>query len=344
MKAQHKPRMMMSVAVVALAASCGAQVVASHAPAANTATVAPQASGLPVARPVARVNGAVLTDRDLAREIQTIFPYGQTHNGVPKSMEPEMRKGALDMIIFEELLYQEALRRKMTISPERMKKSESMFRKQFATEQEFNQVLQIEVHGSRQLMREKIRRSLLIEDLLKAEVTNRARVSLAEARAYYSANQKKFQHPEMFTIQTISIIPPTNSNPEIQKEARKHADDALKAAKATKTYQEFGLLAEKVSDDDWHVKMGDRKAVEAEKLPPPVVNAAHALKPGEVSGLIQLGTAYTLFRLNAHTPAGTSAFQEVKPKLITDLQKQKTEQLRKELSKRLKKTARIEVL
>src|SRR6059058_206735 len=116
--------------------------------------VVPQASGLPVARPVARVNGAVLTDRDLAREIQTIFPYAQTHNGVPKSMEPEVRKGALDMIIFEELVYQEALRRKMTISPERMRKSETMFRKQFATEQEFNQVLQIEVHGSRQLRRE----------------------------------------------------------------------------------------------------------------------------------------------------------------------------------------------
>jgi parvulin-like peptidyl-prolyl isomerase len=344
MKAERNYRMMMSVAVVALAASCGAQVVASHAPTAKAATVAPEASGLPVPRPVARVNGAVLTDRDLVREIQAIFPYAQTHNGVPKSMEPEMRQGALDMIIFEELVYQEALRRKMTVSPERMRTAERMFRKQFATEQEFNQVLQIEVHGSRQLMREKIRRSLLIEDLLKSEVTNKARVSLAEARAYYSANQKKFQHPEMFSIQTISILPPANANPEIQKEARKHADDALKAAKATKSYQEFGLLAEKVSDDDWHVKMGDRKSVEAEKLPPPVVKAARALKPGEVSDLIQLGSAYTLFRLNAHTPAGTSAFEEVKPKLITDLQKQKNEQLRKELSKRLKKTARIEVL
>ena len=344
MKAGCKYRIMMSVAVVALASSCGAQVVASHAPSAKAATIAPEVSGLPVARPVARVNGAVLTDRDLAREIQAIFPYAQTHNGVPKSMEPEMRKGALDMIIFEELVYQEALRRKMTISPERMRKSERAFRKQFAMEQEFNQVLQIEVHGSRQLMREKIRRSLLIEDLLKTEVTDRARVSLAEARAYYSANQKRFQHPEMFSIQTISILPPANANPEIQKEARKHADDALQAAKATKTYQEFGLLAEKVSDDDWHVNMGDRKAVETEKLPPPVVKAARALKPGEVSDLIQLGTAYTLFRLNSHTPAGTSAFEEVKPKLITDLQKQKNEQLRKQLSKRLKKAARIEVL
>ena len=276
----------------------------------------PQRPALAPGKPVARVNGAVLTDRDLVREIQAIFPYAQMHNGLPKRMEPEMRKGALDMIIFEELVYQEALRRKMTISPERMKRAETRFRKQFATEQEFNQVLQVEVHGSRQLMREKIRRSLLIDDLLKSRCDRKAKVSSAEARAYYNANPKKFQHPEMFSIQTISIIPPANANPDVVKEARKHADDAVKAAKATKTYQEFGLLAERVSDDDWHVNMGDRKAVEREKLPPPVVQAALAMKPGQVSDLIQLGSAYTLFRLNAHIPAGTTPFEEVKAKLV----------------------------
>jgi peptidyl-prolyl cis-trans isomerase C len=344
MKDGFKHRMISGAAVLALAASCAAQVVASHAPSIGPA---PAEAAPPVAMggtPVARVNGAVLTDRDLAREIQAIFPYAQTHNGVPKSMEPEVRKGALDMIIFEELVYQEALRRKMTVSPERMKKAEREFRKQFPTEQEFNQVLQIEVHGSRRLMRDKIRRSLLIEDLLKSDVARKAKVSLAEARAYYAANQKKYQHPELFSIQTISIIPPANANPEIQMEARKHAEDAARLAKATKSYQEFGMLAEKVSDDDWHVKMGDRKSIERDKLPPPVVKAARAMKPGEVSDLIQLGTAYTLFRLNAHSPAGTTPFAEVKAKLMTDMQKQKNEQLRKELSKRLKKTAKIEVL
>ena len=46
MKVQHKHRMMMSVAVAALAASCGAQVVASHAPAANTRLAFADASAL----------------------------------------------------------------------------------------------------------------------------------------------------------------------------------------------------------------------------------------------------------------------------------------------------------
>lgn len=346
MKSQLQHSMMTGAALLVLALSCGAQVVASHTPilAKVSAPAATQQPALAPGNPVVRVNGAVLTDRDLAREIQAIFPYAQTHNGVPKSMEPEVRKGALEMIIFEELVYQEALARKMTVAPESMKKAEVQFRKQFATEQEFNQVMQVEVHGSPQLMREKIRRSLLIEELLKSDVTDKAKVSLAEARAYYDRNPKKFQHSELFSIQTISIIPPADANPDAVKEARKHADDAVKAAKATKSYQEFGLLAEKVSEDDWHVNMGDRKAVEGEKLPPPVVTAALAMKPGQVSDLIQLGTAYTLFRLNAHIPAGTTPFDEVKAKLMTDLQKEKNEQLRSSLNKRLRKTAKIEVL
>src|SRR5271157_253593 len=332
-------------------ALCGSgQVVASHtptlaAPVASAPAASAPASVLPSGQPVARVNGAVLTDHDLMREEQVIFPYANIHNGsLPKSMEPEMRKGALEMIIFEELLYQEALRQKRTVAPETMKRAEAEFRNQFPTEQEYNQVIQAEVHGSQPLLREKIRRSLLIEDMLKTEVSDKAKVSEAAALAYYKANPKQFQHPETFSIQTISIIPPQNPNPEIAEEARKKAGNAVKQAKATKNYQEFGLLAERMSDDDWHVNMGDRKAVERDKLPPPVVNAALAMKPGQVSDLIQLGPNYTLFRLNAHIPAGVTPFAQVKTKLMTDLQKSKTDQLRAELNRKLRKTAKIEVL
>ena len=66
-------------------------------------------------KPVARVNGAVLTDRDLLREMYMIFPYAQQHNGFPKAQEAAIRQGALEMIIFEELVYQEAQHRGLTV-------------------------------------------------------------------------------------------------------------------------------------------------------------------------------------------------------------------------------------
>src|SRR5579872_6248431 len=65
-----------------VAASANAQV-ASHKPVvvqpASESTVMPQTTG----RPVVRVNGTILTDRDLLREMFTIFPYARVHNGFP---------------------------------------------------------------------------------------------------------------------------------------------------------------------------------------------------------------------------------------------------------------------
>ncbi len=325
-------RLQLCIAVLVLAGipRAGAQV-ASHAP-----TVVPP-------KPVAQVNGTLLTDRDLLREMYAIFPYARQHNGVPKAMEAEIRKGALDMIIFEELLYQQALRTKLTVPAVRLQKAEAEFRKQFASREQYEQFLKTECEGSAQVLRGKIRRSLLIEALLKTEVQNKAVVSLGDAKAYYDQNPKLFERAEKFSIQTISIIPPPNASPEVQKEARKRAEEALRQAKATKSYREFGLLAEKISDDDWRVNMGDRKQVDAAQLPPPLVEAARKMKPGEVSDLLQFGANYTLFRLNAHIPAGKAEFAAVKTQLLADLQRAKYERVRKELNNQLRQNARVEV-
>jgi parvulin-like peptidyl-prolyl isomerase len=342
---------MKSLVVFALllgAAVNAAAQVSSHAPtgAANPATTAaPTDSAFQVSdKPVAKVNGALLTDRDLLREMLQIFPYASTHGGFPKAQEASIRQGALQMIIFEELVYQEALRRKLTVPPQQMKQAEVEFKKQFRSAQEYQQYLKVEMGGSEQNVVNKIKRSLLIEQVLKLEVEDKSVVTLAEVRAYYDKNAAKFQIPESFTFQTISILPPQKPTAEQKQEALKRANEELKQAKTTKSYQDFGLLAEKVSEDDFRVNMGDHKAVDKDKLPPQVVKALLAMKPGQVSDLIQIDQAYTIIRLNAHTPAGKQSFEHVKSGLRTDLQKSKYEQLRVALDKRLRSNAKVEVL
>jgi parvulin-like peptidyl-prolyl isomerase len=317
--------------------------VASHAP---TATVsAPPVSMPPAVRPVARVNGAVLTDRDLQREIFTIFPYARQHGGgVPKELEPEIRKGALQMIIFEELVYQETQRRKMTISPARLSRAEADFRNQFPTAEDYKSFMQAEFKGSEQAMREKIRRSLLIEQFLNAEVNSKSTVSTAEAKAYYDKNPSIFEYPETFSIQTISFVPPEKATPAQVQEARKRAEETLPKAKATRSYEEFGLLAEKVSEDDYRVMMGDHKPLARAQLAPVVAQALSNLQLGQVTDIIQVENIYTIVRLNKHVPAGKKKFEEVKGQLIQQLEKTKTNQIRANLDKKLKERAKIEVL
>ncbi|MGZ4815039.1 MAG: peptidylprolyl isomerase [Terriglobales bacterium] len=331
--------------------TASAQLASSHTPTpASNAAAAPSLPKAqmanafqPTGKVVARVNGAELYDRELLREMFTIFPYAQQHNGFPKELEPEIRRGALQMIVFEELVYQEAKRRHMEIPAAKVNAAETAFRKQFPSQAAYDEFLKREVNGSKAAMREKIRRSLLIEQLLTNDVTVPARITIAQAKAQYLKNASDYKHGEILQIQSISILPP-NQTKAVLDEAKKRADEAYKAAKNAKTYREFGLLAEKYSDDDFHVNMGDHKPQEASTLPPAIVQAAAKMKPGDVSGLIQLDTNYTIFRLEARTPAGTKPFAEVKAKLQSDMEKEKTQQLRSALAKKLSRNAKIETL
>ena len=319
--------------------------VTSHKPTVFKSAPATSSAQSPAQFAVARVNGAVLTNADLVREEYAIFPYAKQHNGgIPKEFEKEIRDGALKMIIFEELVYQEALHRKIAIAPGRMQKAEADFRKQFATPQEFSKFLQADFNGSRQLLNEKIRRSLLIEALLKVEVEDKCKFTTADVKAFYEKNPGKFHHAETFTFQTISVLPPQNASAAQLKEASTKAQSSLKQAKATKTAEEFGLLAEKISDDDYRVMMGQHKPMPADQLAPQVLKALSAMQPNDVSDLIQIDQAYTIVRLQAHTPAGQTKFDEVKTELAKSLQEGKRNTLRKALDAKLHQNARIEEL
>ena len=327
--------------VLLLAITAAGAQVASHTP----TVFKQQPASVPAAKVVARVNGAVLTDVDLVREEDSIFPYAREHkSGIPKELEPQIRDGAMKMIVFEELVYQEAVRRNMTVAPARLQRAEADFRKQFATPEEFNALMQSEFHGSQQLFRAKVRRSLLIEAFLQSEVEAKGTVSPAEVKAYYDQNTPRFEHPESYTFQTISVLPPAKATAAQLNEGRARAEKALSQAKTTKTADEFGLLAEKLSDDDYRVMMGQHKPVPADKLAPQVIRSLNAMKPGDVSDLIQLDQAYTIVRLNEHTAAGKEKFESVQAQLKTELQMKKKNQLRADLDKKLRQNAKIEEL
>lgn len=307
-----------------------------------------------LAKPVARVNGTVLTERDLLREMYAIFPYAKQHNGgFPRAMEADIRRGALSMIEFEELVYQEAKRRQMAVAPESLAKAEKQFRAQFPTEQQYREFLLAEASGSLQVLRTKIARSLLIDELLKAEVTNKSEVSLAEAKAFYQKHPERFALPESYALQSITIMPPASPNPkqpaplptpEQLKQMKLRAENASRQAKETKTYEEFGILAEKISEDDYRVMMGDHRTVDTKDLPPAILQVVSKMQPGQISDVIQADGAFTIIRLNAHTPARTQGFEEVNKGLRVEMQGNKQETLRHELDAKLRKNAKVEEL
>ena len=144
--------------------------------------------------------------------------------------------------------------------------------------------------------------------------------------------------------QSPSSPPGENATPAQLKDAKKRADEAYKQAKATKTAEEFGLLAEKISEDDYRVMLGDHKWVDRSKLPPNVANALASMKKEDVSALLQVDQAYVVVRLNGHRAAGKAKFEDVKAGLIPELEKRKTNEVRAALDRKLAQNAKVEVL
>ena len=91
--------------------------------------------------------------------------------------------------------------------------------------------------------------------MLKHEVDNKAVVSLTEARRYYEKNPKEFEHGETFACRRFRFCP-GRCQPGDDQDTRKRAEGILEQAKATKNYEQFGLLAEKVSEDDYQRRYG----------------------------------------------------------------------------------------
>ena len=331
-------------AILMIATLAATAQVASHAPTVQPANVAQTATPL-APRPVVRVNGTVLTDRDLQREMMNVFPYAKQHGGrFPQDSEAEIRKTALHNIEFEELAYQAATRRGMTIPPAKLDKAMKDFRSQFETQAAYQQYLKVEQKGSSAQLRANIKRALLIDAYLRVEIDNKARYSDAQLKAFYDTNPNRFRKPDSVWLQTITIAFGDNPKPADKEKARKQAEDAWKQAKMTKDYEEFGMLAEKVSMDDWRVMMGDHKWLHRGRMPEAVEKVVFTMKAGEISGVIDTGDSFCIARVNGREDSHLVAFDEVKPRLKQDLQKQRADELRASLEKKLRASAKIEEL
>ena len=163
-------------------------------------------------------------------------------------------------------------------------------------------------------------------------------------QAYYNKNPKQFSFPESFVIQTISFMPPGKATPQQLDEARKRAEAALPLAQAAKDDEKFGMLAEKVSEDDYRVMMGEHKPIERSKMAPQTLKALDAMGPGQVTGILQVDQVYTIVRLHKHTLAGKTKLADVKEQLKQELDKKKLNAVRAAFDQKLRQNAKIEVL
>jgi len=322
--------------------------ISASAPEAPSGTAVEGAGTEAPAKPplteIARVNGVVLTQAQLDQEMQRLFPYYSIHGGrVPAGAEAEIRQKAIHDLVLHELVYQEARRRNLQVPSLTLQKRLQKIRQGFPSRQAY-EAAAIKQYGSVAAYERSLRRAMLVEQLWDAEVTRKSVVTEQAERGYYEGHKAQYVRPEAVWLQTITIAFPSSATAEQKQEARKIAEQTLVKAKAAKTYDEFGTLAEQLSQDDWRVMMGDHGWVHRGTVTPDLEPALFGMKKGETSGVLEYSSGYIILRANGYQPKRQMPFAEMAASIRQRLEMERREKRAKEFEQVLRSKAEVQML
>ncbi|VBB42259.1 SurA N-terminal domain protein [uncultured Desulfatiglans sp.] len=271
---------------------------------------------------VAKVNGVAITEKELDQEMSIVSDrLMQMGRPVGKDQMGALRKNMLEQLIAWELFYQEAQRQKLEVSDEAVAESLSGFKKQFADEKEAEAQMG-KMGFSEEEMTRMTKRKMTIQALLEKEVVEKIEVTDAEAKAYYDENPQYFEKPEMVRASHILIKVPADADEETKAAARKKLEAVQERLKKG---EDFGALAKEVSECPSAANGGDLGPFPADKMVKPFSDAAFALEPGNVSGIVETQFGYHLIRSAEKIPPSKVSFEEVKDRIREFLKEQKVQ-------------------
>lgn len=289
---------------------------------------------------VARVNGAPIRASEVEAALNMLMPLSSYHQNVKPEKLEELRSRALEGLIDEELRYQEALRLKLRVAGSEVEQALERARKAYRSAEDFEKARR-QSGATLPQIRASIVRALLIQKAYDRVVTSACRVSEADAAAYFRSNPSRFIMPEEIHPYLLTIGVDAAASKEEWERARRTAQDV---ARKIADGASFERLAREYSTDPTKARDGDLGFVHRGRLIEEFERALSGLRAGQVTPVIQTIYGFHLLRLAEIRPAAPKTFAELKATLVKDLTEARCGQASSDWSKRLRATARIEIL
>jgi peptidyl-prolyl cis-trans isomerase C len=272
---------------------------------------------------VAVVNGSIITraefDREMGRVQQGIARQGRA---IDNSKLPAIRKEVLEGLIDRELLFQQSRKQGIKVEETAVTDRLGTLKGRFPSEDQFEAALKSMGLTLADLMTQ-LREGMAIKYLIERRFGEGTSVSDEEAKAYYDGNPKDFMRPEQIQAKHILIKVSPKADKSEKAAARKKIEEIQ--AKLKKG-EDFGALAKEFSEGPSSAKGGDLGWFERGRMVKPFEEAAFALKPGEVSNVVETPFGYHLIEVTDKRPATKMAYADVKEKLqqyLKDIKVQK---------------------
>jgi parvulin-like peptidyl-prolyl isomerase len=268
-------------------------------------------------RPVAVVNGKPIH----AEQVYSLYQMNkemlrQRGRTLNEAEDQALRTESLQVVIADELLYQAALAKGVTVSPAEVEASVKQLKARAGSEEKYQQFLAQSNFNESDVRRE-LKRNLMTEAYRKGLVAGKG-VSEEQAKKFYDANVGKgmFNVPEQVHVQYILVTANEKDPESVRLDARKRAEEAARRAAAG---EDFSALAKQYSQDATAARGGDIGFFARGVMFPKFEEIAFAGKPGDVTPLFETPKGYNVMKILERKPESTRTYDEVKDALVLDM-------------------------
>lgn len=281
----------------------------------------------PASPTLATVNDQKVTVADFQKTMDLQqWKYGSEVGFTSERLET-FQKQALDILLRETLLLQEASRRHIEVSQNEINQAIARMKSHYPKEGDFEKLL--EVKGlTIQDLTELRKKEMTIQKLMAQVTLEELHITDAEVKKYYDSHLSQFKHGERVHARQI-----VTDSPEKGDALKKKIDEGVPFEKVAMEYS-LSPDAKKGGDLGWF-----QRGI----MPEEFDNICFRLKKGEMSPVIKTPYGYHIFQTLERSPAGLESLDTVKEEIRRQLVQESGAEVFQKWYAQLQASSKIEV-
>ncbi len=259
-----------------------------------------------VTRPVAKVNGEGIDRGEFERRLAAEAAFAKAETPLKPEQYERLKEDVLGRLVEERIMLQRARELLIAVGDAELEARIGEIRKDYAGGS-FDALF-----GNDALdypaWKEALRRRVLLEKVIAADVNARVRVTEPEAEAYYKANRKLYTAERRVRAAQIVV---------------RDRDKAEALLKRLKAGEEFDKVAREASIAPEAARGGDLGFFERGVMPEAIDRLVFSLAVGKLSDVVQTPYGFHIFKVLDREAGGGGTFAEAKERAIADLRRLK---------------------
>jgi parvulin-like peptidyl-prolyl isomerase len=291
----------------------------------------------------ATVNGVEISRHRLQKSFEGYLEQRQINVAAIRSPDnyKAMKKEVLDILIGQELLWQDAVDKQIIASDAEVEQALEAIKSEYSDPDSFRRQLDNKGFTEAQF-REDLHHRLSVQRLVSSHISKGVTVTNSEVEDFFNSNTQMFLIPEQIHVRHILI------------KVDQQADDASRAAARTRIEKvrasvnasgdNFADLAKRYSEDSSAADGGDLGISPRGRFVPAFEQAAFSLRVSEVSPIVETQFGFHIIKLEDRQDQTLRPLDEVRPQIRAYLLQPRIQQAIQEYTDRLYDRGQIQVV